>query len=178
MASKSSRLDIYFNKELKEKILQNFQTSDIKEIQKIVLEFLENGDGKNLSLQDQLLFEKLAILQEQRPHKLKIVEAQAEILEAKRKFLYNFKSVLSDSGSQTLTKSTYQKYGYGGSQNIQENIQLKKNFYINKIQDGEYCGCCKVCGNFSTAICTTSNEAEKDVEHHLESVHHAELFQR
>ena len=178
MGAKTRRGFFYINKKLEEKILQNFQTSDIIEIQKIVLEFLENGDGKNLSLQDQLLFEKLQILQEQRPHKLKILEAQAEILEAKRKFLYNFKSVLSNEGSQTLTKSTYKKYGFASSQNINENIQLKKNFYINKIQEGEYCGCCKVCGNFSTAICTTSREAEGDVELHLEAVHKSGLFQK
>ena len=178
MVSKSSRLDIYFNKELKEKLLQNFQTDNIKDIQKIVLEFLENGDSKILSLKDQLLLEKLSMLQEQRPFKLRILEAQADILEAKRKFLYNFKSVMSDSGSETLSKSTYQKYGFATSPNIDENIQLKKNFYVNPLGTGEYCGCCKVCQNFSTAICSTYREAEGDIELHLELVHQTGLFQR
>ena len=175
---RKGQFTVNYAKEFREKIKNNFGTDDEAEVKKIVLEFLENGDVKNLSLKDQLLFERIELLREQRPFKLRILTAQAEILEAKRKFLYNFKSVLSDEGSQTLSKSTYQKYGFTTSQNIQENIQLKKNFYINKLGDGEYCGCCKVCQNFSTAICTTSKEAELDVELHLESVHHAELFQR
>ncbi|GEM_PF-4114883 len=177
MASKP-RIQIFPNKELKEKMLQNFQTDDIKEMQEILIKFIKNGDSTNLSLKDQILLERLEILKEQRPFQLRKIKAQADILESKRRFLYHFQTELSDNGSQTLTKSTNAKYGFGNSENYRENIQLKKNFFIDKHSDGSYIGVCKVCQNFTTAICTTSHEAEGDIELHLESVHNTGLYQK
>ena len=175
---RKGQITLNLNAEFRKIVKQRFNTEDETKIKQLILEFLENGESPNLSLQDKMLIERIAKIREQRPLQLEKLRIQNEILQKKRDFLYNFKREISESGSQILTKSTCQKYGFGGSQNIQENIQLKKNFYINKIQDGEYCGCCKVCGNFSTAICTTSKEAEGDVELHLEAVHKSGLFQR
>lgn len=175
---RKGQFTVNYSKEFREKIKKNFGTDDEKEIKQIVLKFLEHGELANLSLRDEMLLERLQIIREQRPEQLKKLQIQNEILEKKRDFLYHFQKPMSESGSNTFTNSTYKKYGYSQSENIQENIQLKKNYYINKIQDGEFCGCCKVCGNFSTDICTTSKEAELDVELHLESIHQTGLFQR
>ena len=175
---RKGQITLNLNAEFRKIVKQRFNTEDETKIKQLILEFLENGESPNLSLQDKMLIERIEKIKEQRPLQLEKLKIQNEILQKKRDFLYNFKKEMSESGSQILTKSTYQKYNYGGSHNIQENIQLKKNFYINKIQDGEYCGCCKVCGNFSTAICTTSKEAEGDVELHLESAHKSGLFER
>ena len=175
---RKGQITLNLNAEFRKIVKQRFNTEDETKIKQLILKFLENGESPNLSLQDQLLFQRIAKIREQRPEQLKKLELQNEILQKKRDFLYNFKTELSESGSQTLKKSTYQKYGYGGSQNIQENIQLKKNFYVNPLGNGEFCGCCKVCGNFSTAICTTYKEAEGDIELHLEAVHKSELFER
>lgn len=182
MTSTLGKFFQYYNVEEQKILVDKFGTTEKKELNKLmkkyVLSTINKVDDSNLSVQEQILLEKLAILKEERPLKLRKLKAQAEILESKRKFLYNFQTVMSDSGSQTLEKSTWKKYGFGDSENYQENIQLKKNFYINKLGDGEYCGCCKICQNFSTAICTTSKEAEGDIELHLETVHQTGLYQK
>ncbi len=175
---RKGQITLNLNAEFRKIIKDNFGTDEEKKIKELILKFLENGDIETLSLKDQLLLERIQQLREQRPLKLRKLQLQNEILEAKRRFLYHFKTEISNDGSETLSKSTYQKYGFANSQNVDENIQLKKNFYINKLSDGEYCGCCKVCQNFSTPICSTSREAEGDIELHLESIHNAELFQR
>ena len=175
---RKGQITLNFGLEFRKIIKQNFNTDDEAQIKELILKFLEHGDIATLSLKDQYLLERINKLRLQTPLQIRKLELQNEILQKKRDFLYNFKKEISESGSQVLEKSTYQKYGFATSQNINENIQLKKNFYINKLGDGEYCGCCKVCQNFSTAICTTSREAEGDIEHHLESVHNAELFQK
>ncbi len=178
MVTKSNRIQFYINKELKEVIKQNFNTEDTKEIQNLILKFLENGDVDTLTLKDQYLLERILKLREQRPEQLRKLKLQNDILEAKRKFLYNFKTELSDEGTKTLTKSKNQQYGFATSQSYDENIQLKKNFFIDKHSDGSYVGVCKVCTNFVTAVCSTSREAEGDIELHLESVHSTGLYQR
>ena len=175
---RKGQITLNLNAEFRKIVKQRFNTEDETEIKQLILEFLKNGESPNLSLQDEMLLERIAKIREQRPLQLEKLRIQNEILQKKRDFLYNFKREMSESGSQTLTTSTYQKYGFGSVHNINENIQLKKNFYINKITNGEFCGCCKVCGNFSTAICSTSQEAEKDVELHLEAVHKSGLFER
>ena len=172
------RIQIYPNKELREKLLQNFQTDDVKEIQNIIMEFLQNPNQSNLSLKDQLLLERINKLKTQTPLQTKKLELQNKILQQRVDFGIHFEKPLSNSGSQILKSETEKKYGFSKSENYHENIQLKKNFFINKIKDGEYCGVCKVCQNFTTAICITSTEAEGDIELHLESVHNKELFER
>lgn len=178
MVSDSSRLNLYFNTKLKEKLLQNFGTSNIKEIQEIILKYLENPDSNGLPLKDQILIEKLAMIREQRPLQLRKLTAQTEILESRVNFQKNFKIQLSNNGSQILSKSINQKYNFGNSPRVEENIQYKKNFFIDKHTDGSYVGVCKVCQNFVTDVCTTSREAEGDIELHLEAVHHRELYQK
>lgn len=172
------RIQIFPNAKLKEKLLQNFGTTDIKEIQQIIIKYLENPDSTNLSLKDQILLERLALLKEQRPLQLRKLTAQTEILEARVKFQNYYQTPLSESGSQTLSKSINQKYNFGTSQNVRENIQLKKNFFIDRHNDGTYVGVCKVCQNFTTSICSSSREAEGDIEHHLQVIHNKELYQK
>lgn len=178
MVSNKSRLNLYFDKELKEKILQNFQTDDVQEIKKLIMNFLEHGDNEFLSLKDQYLLERINKLRAETPLKTRKLQLQNEILEKKRDFLYHFEKPLSNTGSTILESEKKKQYGFAKSDNYHENIQLKKNFFINKINSGEYCGVCKICQNFTTTICTTSQEAEGDIELHLEAVHNTGLYQR
>ena len=175
---RKGQFTINYNRKQRDILKKNFGTDDETEIKQIVLEFLQNGDNATLTLKDQYLLERILKLREQRPEQLRKLKLQNDILEAKRKFLYNFKTELSDEGTKTLTKSKNQQYGFATSQSYDENIQLKKNFFIDKHSDGTYVGICKVCTNFVTAVCSTSREAEGDIELHLESVHSTGLYQR
>lgn len=58
MVSNNRRLDLHFNKEFREKLLQNFQTDDLKEIQKIIYKFLENPNSQSKELDVDLEYKK------------------------------------------------------------------------------------------------------------------------
>lgn len=165
-----------FNKEERDFIDEKLDTIDRKTRIDAIKKLLLSAITGDLSLKDQLLFEKLSILKQERPIRLRKLKAQTEILEGKRRFLNHFGAELSSKGSQTLETQTKKKFGFGSSENYNESIQPKKNFFINKIND-EYIGCCKRCGKFTTSPCITSREAEGDIEVHLEAVHEKELYE-
>lgn len=137
---------------------------------------LLSADSGDLSLKDQIQLEKLQILKQERPLRLRKLKAQTKILEGKQRFLNHFGAEISKEGSQVLQTQTEKKYGFGKTDMGNYNEAPKKNFFINKISQ-EYFGCCKVCGKFSTAACVSYQEAERDIEVHLEGVHQKELFQ-
>lgn len=179
MVSRVGQFQHYFTIEEQKFLVKKFGTTDKNELKKLMKDFiLKSGDTGNFSLQDQLLFEKIKQFKAEAPLRLRKLKAQTEIAESKSKFLTHFGSEISESGSQKLIESTKSKYGFSTSQHYQENIQRKKNFYIDKQTDGTYIGCCRVCKIFATDVCSTSHEAEGDIELHLESVHQRELYQR
>jgi len=189
---KNRRGHFYINKELEPKIKENFGTTDIKELEKIVLDILTNGtenkeflpakERKEEALA-QIAQAKAERIKEKENEKLHKLHLENEILERHLSYSHTFNSEPSSQANSAMKKGINQKYSnYGqpnyGQPNIIESIQKKKNFFINKIKDGEYCGVCKVCQNFTTDICITSHEAEGDIELHLESLHNLELYQR
>ena len=101
---RKGQITLNLNAEFRKIVKQRFNTEDETKIKQLILEFLENGESPNLSLQEQLLIERIEKIREQRPEQLRKLELQNEILQKKRDFLYNFKNELTESGSKILKK--------------------------------------------------------------------------
>ena len=175
---RKGQITLNLNAEFRKIIKDNFNTDDETEIKQLILKFLENPDIETLSLKDQMLIERITSYKALRPLQKRKLELQNQLLEKQVNFVEYFKKPISESGSRQLTKSYSSEFGFATSQNVDENIQIKKNFFIDKHSDGSFVSVCKVCQNFTTSVCSTSKEAEREIEDHLDIVHQKELFQR
>ena len=186
MVAKTRRGFFYINKKREENVLKNFGTTDIKKLQKIIEDILDNGIENKSYLsakerrevaQAKISEAKADRVKDKESLHLRKLEAETELLERQLNYSNNFGSFPSNQAKSAMKKGIERNYSNYGQQNITETIQPKKNHYIEK-QNFGYVGKCIVCKKFETDLCSTGYEAEGDIELHLESVHKTGLFQK
>jgi len=194
LTSKEGKFQINFDIKSREKLVKVYNTTDKSEIIKLIRQrslmtdqelLVSLGITETKTIKEQIAEADLKIknakaerIKERESLSLREQEARTELLERQLNYSHTFNSEPSSQAKSSMRKGIQRKYSNYDYSNITETIQKKKNFFINKITDSEYCGVCKVCQNFTTDICITSHEPQGDIELHLESIHNTELYQR
>jgi len=165
MVSNSSRLNLYFNKRLKEQIQNNFHTKDIKEIEKIIYKFLESGTVEFSTIQDEIKNTELKLKQAKLTnygYKNRIDSIKAEQYE---KYNETFDTAPSRQGEKAIENYSKRDPTNEEFQQVTKFITLRKDS-ANPLLWNAKCDICKEGESYQT-----HKEAIDDMIRHLTTEH-------